>query len=183
MASALDSVFDIAFWFTDRALNDNEYLQPSKLQCLLYLSQSYYAGSYNGKKLFPAIFVAEETGPIEPSVDRAWAGGRPNFDGIEVLSDDINVFSDSIWRRFGHHSVEYLLKLCRRTSAYQVAYKKGIRTEIILTQMIEDITIANDLPELKQVVRPKIIRSSNTGRSVEVKAWSPPVLNKNKSKP
>ncbi|MEE2999927.1 MAG: hypothetical protein VX693_08380 [Pseudomonadota bacterium] len=178
MPSAVDSIFDIAFWFTDRALNDNEYLQPSKLQYLLYLSQSYYAASYDGKKFFPAIFVAEEDGPIEPSLHRAWTRGRPNFDGITKLTDEISIFSDSIWRRFGHHSVEHLSKLCRRTPAYQSAYKRGVRAEIILEQMMEDITGAQDLPELKQVVKPKLVRSSSTGRAVEVKAWSPPILKK-----
>jgi uncharacterized phage-associated protein len=180
MPSAVNSVFDIAFWFTDRALNDNEYLQPLKLQYLLYLSQSYYGAAYNGRKLFPAIFVAEIGGPVEPSVHRAWARERPNFEGIVVLSDDIKVFSDSIWRRFGHHSSEHLSKLCCRTPAYQTAFTRGIRAEIILKQMIDDIALAGDLPELLQVVKPKLVRSSNTGRAVEVKAWSPPVLDKNK---
>ena len=86
MSYAVDSVFDIAFWFADRALNENEYLQPLKLQYLLYLSQSYYAIASNGKRLFPAIFVAGEEGPIEPSLNRAWSKGRPNFDGIEKLN-------------------------------------------------------------------------------------------------
>ncbi len=99
MPAATDSVFDIAFWFSDRALNDNEYLQPVKLQYLLYLSQSYFAVAYNGKKLVPAIFIAEETGPVEPSVHRAWTRGRPTFDGNPVLSDDVHSFVDSIWRR------------------------------------------------------------------------------------
>jgi uncharacterized phage-associated protein len=182
MTSAVDSVFDIAFWFTDRALNDDEYLQPLKLQCLLYLSQSYYAVAYDGKKLFPAMFVAEEFGPIEPSVNRAWTRGRPNFNGITILSDDIKFFSDSIWRRFGHHSSEHLSKLCRKGPAFQAAYKRGIRAEIILKKMIEDINFKHNLPELQQVVKPKIVRSSNTGRAVEVKAWSPPFLDKNKIK-
>ena len=56
----------MAFWFCDRALNDNEYLQPGKLQSLLYLSQAYYATAYNGKKLVPAIFVADETDRWSP---------------------------------------------------------------------------------------------------------------------
>ena len=66
MPSAVDSVFEIAFWFSDRALNDNEYLQPIKLQYLMFLAQSYYAVAYEGKRLVPAIFVAEVVGPIEP---------------------------------------------------------------------------------------------------------------------
>jgi len=181
MSYAVDSVFDIAFWFADRALNENEYLQPLKLQYLLYLAQSYYAIASNGKRLFPAIFVAGEEGPIEPSLNRAWSKGRPNFDGIEKLNGDVKVFSDSIWRRFGHHSAGHLAKLCRRTPAYQSAHKLGGRSEIIIELVIENMNLGKDLPDLKQVVKPKLIRSRNTGREVEVTAWSPPQLDeKNK---
>ena len=103
MPAAVDSVFDIAFWFSDRALNDNEYLQPVKLQYLLYLSQSYFAVAYNGKKLVPAIFIAEEIGPIEPSVHRAWTRGRPTFDGDLTLEADVQTFVDSLRTFFGLH--------------------------------------------------------------------------------
>ena len=75
MPAAVDSAFELAFWFCDRALNDNEYLQPIKLHYLMFLAQAYYATAYQGKKLIPAIFVAEEVGPIEPSVFRAWSLG------------------------------------------------------------------------------------------------------------
>ena len=175
MPAATDSVFDIAFWFSDRALNDNEYLQPVKLQYLLYLSQSYFAVAYNGKKLVPAIFIAEETGPVEPSVHRAWTRGRPTFDGNPVLSDDVHSFVDSIWRRFGHHSAEHFSKLCRRTPAYQVALKRGHRAEIMLEHMMENFTRAHDTPDVGQVVKPKVV-SSHKGRAVAVKSWDPRTL-------
>ncbi len=182
MPAAVDSVFDVAFWFTDKALNDNEYLQPSKLQSLLYLSQSYYAIAHKGKKLFPAIFVVEEMGPIEPSIHRAWTRGRPVFDENKIASQEIKVFLESIWRRFGHHSNEHLSKLCRRTLGYQAAFERGYRAEIDFDKMAEGISLGGNLPELDQVVRPKLVRSSATGRAVEVKAWTPPVLDKNKHK-
>ena len=178
MSHTVDSVFDVAFWFADRALNENEYLQPLKLQYLLYLSQSYYAIAYNGRKLFPAIFVTGEEGPIEPSLNRAWSRGRPNFDGIEKLNDDVKVFSDSIWRRFGHHSAGHLAKLCRKTPAYQTANKIEKHAEIIFVQSTNEMSLGQELPELEQVVKPKLVRSSNTGRAVEVKAWSPRQLEK-----
>ena len=31
MLAAVDSVFDLAFWISDRALNDNGYMQAVKL--------------------------------------------------------------------------------------------------------------------------------------------------------
>ncbi|MBI1986433.1 MAG: hypothetical protein HYS64_07120 [Rhodospirillales bacterium] len=66
MPADVDNAFDIAFWFADTALNENEYLQPQKLQQLLFIAQAYYCVAYNGRKLMPAVFVADERGPIEP---------------------------------------------------------------------------------------------------------------------
>ena len=37
MPADVTNAFDIAFWFADTALNENEYLQPQKLQRLLFL--------------------------------------------------------------------------------------------------------------------------------------------------
>lgn len=172
MPAAVDSVFDLAFWFSDRALNDNEYLQPIKMQYLLFLSQSYFAVAYNGKKLVPAIFVADEIGPIEPSVHRAWVRGRPGFEGEVSLDDDVRIFADSIWRRFGHHSAEYLAKMCRRSPSYLAAIKRGNRAEIYLEEMREDFTRAHDVPALDKVVKPRVMRS-HKGKAVAVKAWAP----------
>ena len=66
MPADVENAFDIAFWFADTALNENEYLQPQKLQRLLFIAQAYYTVAFNGRKLMPAVFIAEEMGPIEP---------------------------------------------------------------------------------------------------------------------
>ena len=58
-ASAVSSTFDVVVWFTDRALNDGEYLQPTKLHRLMYLAQGYFAVAYRGEKLMPATFVVD----------------------------------------------------------------------------------------------------------------------------
>ena len=101
MPAAVESVFDLAFWLCDRALNDNEYIQPIKLQYLLFLCQAYYAATNRGRKLVPAIFVAEEVGPIEPSLLKAWTNGRPKFESKPVISEDVAKFADEVWRRLG----------------------------------------------------------------------------------
>ena len=175
MPAAVDSVFDLAFWFCDRALNDNEYLQPSKMQYLLYLSQAYYASAYNGKKLVPAIFVADESGPLEPSVYQAWTQGRPNFEGPNQVPKEVATFGDSIWRRFGHHSSEYLAKLCKKSPPYVTAAQRGRRAEIHIEEMIEAFTRAANSPAVDQVVKPTIKRS-HKGRVVQVKSWAPKVV-------
>lgn len=172
MPAAVDSIFDVAFWFSDRALNDNEYLQPLKLQYLLYLSQSYFAVANRGRKLVPAVFVAEEVGPIEPSVYRAWTRGRPNFEGEIFLEEEVEAFMDSVWRRFGHHSTEYLAKVCRQNVAYRAALKKAKREEIPLEAMRKSFAKAHNSPSVDQVVRPRLMRSQD-GKPVAVKTWKP----------
>ena len=62
-----ESVFDVAEWFLDAALNDGEYLQPMKMQYLMFLSQGYYAALTQGKRFVPGIFLAAERGPVEPN--------------------------------------------------------------------------------------------------------------------
>ena len=76
MPADVSNAFDIAFWFADTALNENEYLQPQKLQRLLFIAQSYYCIVQKGRKLMPAVFVADETGPMEPNVYMAFSRGR-----------------------------------------------------------------------------------------------------------
>ena len=175
MPAAVDSVFEVAFWFNDRALNDNEYLQPTKLQYLMFLAQAYYAVAYDGKRLVPAIFVADEIGPIEPSVYAAYVRGRPSLTIDIRFDDDVASFVDSIWRRFGHHSTEYLAKLCRRNPAYKAALKRGRRAEIPLAELRKSFMAAAktaDAPALEQVVKPKVTRT-HTGRAVVAQAWKP----------
>jgi len=175
MPAAVDSVFEVAFWFNDRALNDNEYLQPTKLQYLLFLAQAYYAVAYEGKRLVPAIFVADEVGPIEPSIYAAYTRGRPNLVIECRFDDDVASFVDSIWRRFGHHSTEYLAKLCRRNPAYKAALKRGRRAEIPIADIRKSFMVAvktAEAPALDQVVKPKVMRTA-TGRAVPVQAWKP----------
>lgn len=179
MPAAVDSAFELAFWFCDRALNDNEYLQPIKLHYLMFLAQAYYATAYQGKKLIPAIFVAEEVGPIEPSVFRAWSLGRPKFEGKNTIHEDAAAFADSVWRRFGHHSVEHLAKFCRKTPCYLTALDRGRRAEIHLNEMISSFSKSQNAPAVDQVVKPKVMRS-HKGRAVEVKGWTPPKVKTDK---
>ena len=57
MPADVGSAFDVAFWFADMALHDNEYMQPQKLQRLLFIAQGYYTVAFAGRKLMPAVFV------------------------------------------------------------------------------------------------------------------------------
>jgi uncharacterized phage-associated protein len=173
MPAAVDSVFELAFWFADKALNENEYLQPLKMQQLLFLSQSYFAVATKGKKLIPAVFVAEDLGPVEPASFKAFTHGRPAIEVNMFLDPDVEDFIDGIWRRFGHHSAEHLAKLTQRNPAYREARRRAPRAEIPLVAMQKSFARAAETPSLEQVIRPKLMRSQS-GKPVAVKAWVPP---------
>ena len=169
---AVRSAFDVAFWFLDRAFNDNEYLQPQKMQQLLYLAQAYYAVLNKGQKLMPAVFVADEIGPVEPNVYVAFSRGKPAVDVELFLPDDVERFLDGVWRRFGQHTAERLTRMGRETMAYRQARQRGPRSEIPVDAMRLSFTRAQTTPGVDQVVRPKVLRTQS-GRPVTVRSWTP----------
>lgn len=176
MTFASNSTFDIAFWFSDQALNENEYLQSQKLHRLLYLAQAFYAIAYKGKKLMPAVFVADDMGPLEPTMFQAFSNGRPDVNVELFLAPDIEMFLMSIWRRFGHQKAEQLGKLTNRNAAYCIALKKGKRTEIPLSSMVSTFKAETE----KKAQDPVAVASSGErvfrtqdGSAVQVKSWAP----------
>lgn len=173
-APAVETAFDVAFWFCDTALNENEYLQPQKMQRLLYLAHAYFGIVSGGRKLMPSVFVATEAGPIEPNIYRAFANGRPNMEANIFLEEEVEYLLESVWRRFGHHAPERLTKLTKDNAAYMQAFNRGEGTEIGLSAMILSFSVDREAPAPKQVVKPKVM-VSQTGRPVTVQAWAPPV--------
>lgn len=190
MASpAAPSSFDIAYWFIDRALDENEYLQPQKLHRLMYLAQAYFAVAYHGRMLMPAVFVADDFGPIEPNVFRACAIQRPPIEA-QPLSDVVTHFLDGVWRRFGQHSAEFLSRQVNGHPPYGAALASGAGSEIPLKAMMafygkKQPTVSEEAlaaakatssappPPVDQVLRPRMMRSQN-GAPVSVQKWMPP---------
>lgn len=179
--TAVDSSFEVAFWFLDRAIEDGEYLQPQKLQRLLYLAQAYFGVLQNGLKLMPATFIAREEGPVEPTIFKALARGRPAVD-LTPIDDVPRHVLDSVWRQFGAHSADYLDKLIRRHPPFADALAAGISTEITLESMIEfygtqgagrkSAHAAKDAPSASKVLRPKVMRN-HSGKPVSTTRWMP----------
>ena len=176
MTFAVKSAFDVAFWFADQALNENEYLQPQKLQRLLYLAQAFYAIAYGGKKLMPAVFVADDLGPVEPTIYQAFTRGRPDVEVELFLPPDVELFLSSIWRRFGHLKAEQLAKVTNKNGAYSLALRKGPRTEIQLDAMVaafkaeaekKNPTVAKAFDNGQRVMR------TQDGAPVKVSSWMP----------
>ncbi len=169
---AVENAFEVAFWFYDAALNANEYLQPQKMQRLLFLAQAYFAVAYAGRRLMPAVFVADEMGPIEPNVYAAFSAGRPAIETIGGFPERVEMFLDSIWRRFGHHSADHLTQLAKATPGYVDAQKRGPRGVIPIDSMRRDFDRAAAAPPVQKVMRAKMMRS-HTGKPVAVTAWLP----------
>ena len=172
MPADVETAFDIAYWYMDMAERSFEHLQPQKLQRLLFLSQAYYAVAFNGRKLMPAVFVADEIGPIEPNIYAALSRGRAKMDVDIFLPYEIESFLDALWRRFGHYPPDRLGRMTKETIAYRQAFKKGRRAEITLEAMRLSFARGDEAPALDQIVKPKVMRTQS-GKHVTVKAWNP----------
>ncbi len=173
MLFAVTSSFDVAFWFADQALNENEYLQPQKMHRLLYLSQAYYAIAYDGNKLMPSVFVADEMGPLEPTLYQAFSTGRPQVEVELFLPTEVEMYLTSIWRRFGHLSMDRLNKLTCDNNAYAVALRKGKRAEIPLESMIAAFTSVDKKDPVQKVTPGDKILVTQDGTPVKAQTWTP----------
>lgn len=170
----LFSVFDAAFRLIDHALNDNEYLQPQKLHRLLYLAQAYHGATYHGRMLMPAVFIALEEGPIEPNIYAAMEECRPDV-RLKPVNDKTLHFIESIWRQFGHHSVDHLSSSIRNHAPYQDAFKIAPGTVISYPAMVKfyhAVKKSAATPEANEVVRPRVMRS-HKGKPVATTDWLP----------
>lgn len=135
-ACAVASVMDVAMWFTDMARKEDMYLQPQMLQRMLYIAQGSYAAIYHGRKLMPAVFVADETGPVEPNVMRVFEFGRPQISPPEI-PPEVVMFLGRIWRKYSHHTTEYVNQQIKHHAIYRDAMRKGPGTEIPFTAMMK----------------------------------------------
>ncbi len=176
--TAVPSTFDVVIWLNDRALNDGEYLQPAKLHRLLFLAQAYYGAAFAGAKLAPATFVAEESGPVEPDVWRVYSSGRPYIENVP-LPERVEQFLDSVWRRFGSYSADYLGDMLRGQPPFCDAFTRGTRSEIAFAEMVafygrprpqEGKTAA--VPAADEVLRPRTLVTAE-GKAVNVRRWAP----------
>ncbi|MBT4888184.1 MAG: hypothetical protein HON65_01340 [Rhodospirillales bacterium] len=172
MPADVNSAFDIAFWFSDMALNENISMQPQRLQRMLFISQAYYSVAYPKRKLMPAVFVADELGPVEPNVFMSFSKGRPDVDVELFLPPDVDSFLKSIWGRFSQYDMDRLNEITNETLAYKQAKNRGNRSEITLEAMRLSFARNETSHDVRSVMKPKIMRTQS-GKPVVVKAWNP----------
>lgn len=170
-----DSVFDVTEWFLDTALNDGEYLQPMKMQYLMYLAQGYYAAVTGGKRFIPAVFLATERGPVEPNSYRIYGSQRPVV-SYRPMPRGAQSFLQTIWARFGAYSPDYIFRLISTHSPYAEAFAAGGNSEIDVSAMAEYYARGSASDErLKTTLSEggtRILRSQS-GKTVAVKKWLP----------
>ena len=168
MKPAAATSLDVAVWFLDRARVEDSYLQPRKLQCLLFLAQAHFIVLHKGRRLMPSVFLFDEGGPMEPNIYRVFENGRPNF-MESVLPDFVLTFLDAIWRRYGGLDTLRLDQLIARQGKGEHAIEKRDGSEVGPAAMRRMFAPAeNDHPG----PAPKVMRS-HTGKPVAVKKWMP----------
>jgi uncharacterized phage-associated protein len=172
-APALRAAFDAAAWFLDRARADDAHLPLQKLQRLLFIAQAAYAGSPGEGRaadalLMPALFVADELGPIEPNLQRLLSDGRPDDLPVEKPSGPVAAFLEDVWRRFGHMPADRLNALVAKNAAYAAALAAGRGTAIAPTAFAGAFA-----PTPAKIAEDVRMLRSQSGAPVAVRAWTP----------
>ncbi len=169
MQPAVKSSFDVAIWFLDRARAEDSYLQPRKLQYILFFAQGHYAGAWQGRRLMPSVFVIDEVAPLDPNLYRAFENGRPKVSETQ-MEEDILVFLDAIWRRYKDDDPLKMDRLISRYGNGEDSVEKRDGTEIPVSSMMRMFARDSEKTE----TGPKMLRSA-TGKAVKVTPWKPPV--------
>ena len=110
MTPMMRSTLDVALWFIERAESVGTPLSNRKLQSLLYLAQAHFANANRGRRLMPAIFLAADAGPLEPTIYHIFQDGPPRIINT-VPGPKVEVSSTPCRARRSKHSSEANPKL------------------------------------------------------------------------
>ncbi len=176
MRPATSTSFDIAIWFLDRARSEDTYLQPRKLQCLLFLAQAHFAAAHDGRPLMPAFFVVDDSSPLDPNVHRTLQNGRPDFVENE-LGPEIVKFLVSVWGRYKNADALRLDQLITRRGADEEAVCNRDQSEVTLLAMQRMFGAGNSGKNKNKITGPKLAETAS-GRKVTITNWTPDSKNK-----
>ena len=185
VSTPITSIFDAVKWFLTIAEEDGTYLSPLKLNCLLYLSQAYYAAAKPGMKLMPAHFVAHDLGPIDPNLYRVMEQRNLNI-FYEKITGEALLLVKGIWKKYGKISSDDLVNLLKSQLPYRKSYSVKVRNnEIPLSLMAEFYGAEKNAGKRKKMAediikegggqngaRKNSLRRSQNG-IIEVKKWTP----------
>jgi uncharacterized phage-associated protein len=161
---AARTALDVAIWFLDRARADDSHLAFQKLHRLLYLAQSLFIAQTGGL-LMPVIFLAEDSGPVEPNLQRLLADGRPDAITVEAPIGTVRDFLESVWVRYAHMPTERLNELVARNRAFMETARGHVIDPAAMGQALAQPVLPPALPL-------RVLRSQS-GAPVAVRTWSP----------
>jgi uncharacterized phage-associated protein len=167
MRPAAPTSFDVAIWFLDRARAEDTYLQPRKLQCLLFLAQAHFAAAYEGRVLMPSFFVMDDAGPFDPNLYRALENGRPEV-SEKPLEDNIVAFLSAVWRRYRDADALRLDQLISRQGANEDAICARDCSEVTIAAMQRMFSRGGEKPGAVPAEA-----QTHTGRKVTLQKWTP----------
>ena len=81
-------------------------VSPLRLQRLLFLAQTYFAGSTHGGRLMPSFFIASRAGPIEPNIARI-RNLESSMIEVSEPSKAVSDFLEGIWQAFGENGIAF----------------------------------------------------------------------------
>ena len=167
MGPAAATSFDIADWFQERAGAEDSYLQPRKLQCLLFLAQGHFAAAYQRRKLMPSVFVVDHAGPMDPNIYRAYEHGTPQITKSR-LDQPVLVYLDAIWRQYGGSDTETLNQTIAEFGADEPAMREANGAEVSIEIMCR--MFAKHVPA--EPAGPPVAHTP-AGRVISVQKWVP----------
>ena len=171
MRPAAPTSFDIAIWFLDRARAEDTYLQPRRLQCLLFLAQAHFAAANDGQPLMPAFFVVDDSGPLDPNVHRTLQNGRPDIEE-SPLAPEILKFLSAVWGRYKNADALRLDQLIARRGVNEEAVCNRDQSEITLLAMQRMFGAGKGGKNKNKIVGPTLAETAS-GRKVTITKWSP----------
>lgn len=169
LTPAMSTTLNLCVWLHYRAGLDGDILQPMKLQRLLYLSQAIYAAKTGGRRLVPATFLATDRGPIEPNIYQLYEHGAPTV-GARRPGEELENFLEVIWRKYGHHNPDHLLRVISRDSAFYDTLQRFPSGEITIDAM------ATEYQKNTEGKRVEINNYSQDGKML--KNWKPRQVDK-----
>lgn len=170
-ASTADSVIDVAYWYFDKATENKQFLEDEKLQLLLFLSQIYYARTYNGEILLPSVFFCDENGFYDPNIKKLLSLGRPYMPRAK-FDTKVSTFLEEIWEKFGTRNHSELTKLVKNSILYQEEHKKNTKTLVEAKTIVESLNKHSKIFASEEEKNTAKVLLSQNG-PVVVSPWKP----------
>ena len=167
----VESAIDVAYWFFDKAENDNMFLDAEKVQLLLFWAQLMFAKVYNQQMLCPALFVCDENGVYEPNLNKILALGRP-FLPLCKFPPLIDDFLSDFWKKFACKPYSELLKTIKSSPIYRDFAQSGAKNLIDFNSMIESLNKYSKMSDYDEGKNSTKILLSQNG-PVVVSKWKP----------